>query len=135
MISGQVPNTDGTPKQLHIVLMDNRRKQMSNDPKFKQALQCIRCAACLNVCPVFRLVGGHVFGKIYTGGIGTILTAWFDELKKSDDIQGLCIQCGNCTEVCRGQDRHSRAHSGTSAPARRRAGSAAGAKSDLFGRQ
>jgi L-lactate dehydrogenase complex protein LldF len=103
MISGQVPNTDGTPKQLHIVLMDNRRKQMSNDPKFKQALQCIRCAACLNVCPVFRLVGGHVFGKIYTGGIGTILTAWFDELKKSDDIQGLCIQCGNCTEVCAGK--------------------------------
>ena len=103
MISGQVPNTDGTPKQLHIVLVDNRRKQMSQDPKFKQALQCIRCAACLNVCPVFRLVGGHVFGKIYTGGIGTILTAWFDALKKSEDIQSLCIQCGNCVEVCAGK--------------------------------
>ena len=55
------------------------------------------------MCPVFRLVGGHVFGKIYTGGIGTILTAWFDELKKSDDIQSLCIQCGNCVEVCPGK--------------------------------
>ena len=103
MISGQVPNTDGTPKQLHIVLVDNRRKQMSQDPKFKQALQCIRCAACLNVCPVFRLVGGHVFGKIYTGGIGTILTAWFDARKKTEDIQSLCIQCGNCVEVCAGK--------------------------------
>jgi L-lactate dehydrogenase complex protein LldF len=55
------------------------------------------------VCPVFRLVGGHVFGKVYTGGIGTILTAWFDELKQSDDIQGLCIQCGACKDVCPGR--------------------------------
>ncbi len=103
MISGPVPNTDGTPKQLHVILMDNRRTEMSHDPKFKQALQCIRCASCLNVCPVFRLVGGHVFGKIYTGGIGTILTAWFDALKASDEIQSLCIQCGNCTQFCPGK--------------------------------
>jgi L-lactate dehydrogenase complex protein LldF len=52
---------------------------------------------------VFRLVGGHVFGKIYTGGIGTILTAWFDALKSSDEIQSLCIQCGNCTQFCPGK--------------------------------
>ncbi|MGA2369109.1 MAG: L-lactate dehydrogenase (quinone) large subunit LdhH [Candidatus Korobacteraceae bacterium] len=103
IISGPVPNTDGSPKQLHIILMDNRRTEMSQDPKFKQALQCIRCASCLNVCPVFRLVGGHVFGKIYTGGIGTILTAWFDALKSSDEIQSLCIQCGNCTQMCPGK--------------------------------
>jgi Fe-S oxidoreductase len=102
IITGPVPNTDGTPKELHIILMDNRRSEMSHDPKFKQALQCIRCASCLNVCPVFRLVGGHVFGKVYTGGIGTILTAWFDALKQSDDIQALCIQCGNCKDVCPG---------------------------------
>lgn len=103
VITGQVPNTDGSPKQLHIILMDNKRSEMAADPKFRQALQCIRCASCLNVCPVFRLVGGHVFGKVYTGGIGTILTAWFDELKQSDDIQGLCIQCGACKDVCPGR--------------------------------
>jgi len=103
IITGQVPNTDGSPKQLHIILMDNKRSEMAADPKFRQALQCIRCASCLNVCPVFRLVGGHVFGKVYTGGIGTILTAWFDELKQSDDIQGLCIQCGACKDVCPGR--------------------------------
>ena len=103
IITGPTPNTDGSMKDLHIILMDNRRSEMANDPKFKQALQCIRCGSCLNVCPVFRLVGGHVFGKIYTGGIGTILTAWFDELKKSEEIQGLCIQCGNCKEICPGK--------------------------------
>jgi len=103
IISGPTPNDDGSLKELHIILMDNRRSEMARDPKFKQALQCIRCGSCLNVCPIFRLVGGHVFGGIYTGGIGTILTAWFDELKKSEDIQGLCIQCGNCTPVCPGK--------------------------------
>jgi Fe-S oxidoreductase len=102
MISGPTPNPDGSPKQVHFVLMDNRRSEMASDPKFRQALQCIRCASCLNVCPVYRLVGGHVFGKTYTGGIGAILTAWFDALKASDEIQGLCIQCGACKDVCPG---------------------------------
>ncbi len=103
IITGPSLNTDGSMKDLHIILMDNRRTEMANDAKFKQALQCIRCGSCLNVCPIFRLVGGHVFGSVYTGGIGTILTAWFDELKESEDIQGLCIQCGNCKEICPGK--------------------------------
>ncbi len=103
MISGPSQNTDGSTKDLHIVLMDNKRTEMARDPKFKEALQCIRCASCLNVCPVYRLVTGHVFGHVYTGGIGTILTAWFNELKQAEEIQGLCIQCGRCKEICPGK--------------------------------
>jgi len=103
MITGTAQNIDGSPKELHIVLMNNKRTDMAADPKFRQALQCIRCASCLNVCPVYRLVGGHVFGDIYTGGIGTILTAWFNEMKKSEEIQSLCIGCGKCKEVCPGK--------------------------------
>lgn len=103
ILTGPSPNVDGSMKDMHIILMDNRRSEMAKDPMFKEALQCIRCGACLNVCPVFNLVGGHVFGRTYTGGIGTILTAWFEELKKSEDIQSLCIQCGNCKEVCPGK--------------------------------
>lgn len=103
MITGAAQNIDGSPKELHIVLMNNKRTDMAADPKFRQALQCIRCASCLNVCPVYRLVGGHVFGDIYTGGIGTILTAWFNEMKKSEEIQSLCIGCGKCKEVCPGK--------------------------------
>jgi iron-sulfur cluster protein len=102
-ITGPTPNDDGSMKELHIVLMDNKRTAMAKDPKFKEALQCIRCASCLNVCPVYRLVTGHVFGHIYTGGIGTILTAWFNELKTAEDIQGLCIGCGKCKEICPGK--------------------------------
>ena len=100
MLTGPAPGVDGAPKELHVVLMDNRRSAMAKDPAFAQALRCIRCASCVNVCPVYRLVGGHVFGGVYTGGIGAILAAWFDALGASRDIQSLCIQCGACTQVC-----------------------------------
>ncbi len=135
IISGPVPNTDGSPKELHIILMDNKRTEMSDDPKFKQALQCIRCASCLNVCPVFRLVGGHVFGKVYTGGIGTILTAWFDALKESDEIQSLCIQCGACTQVCPGKIEIPGPDSRTAAQTGSRERPAVGAEGHLLGGQ
>lgn len=103
LISGPTPNTDGTIKELHIILMDNQRTAMAADPQFRNALQCIRCAACLNVCPVYRLVGGHVFGHVYTGGVGTILTSWFNWMEKAEDTQGLCLACGRCKTVCPGK--------------------------------
>lgn len=107
MITGQTPAyyPDGTidGKEFHIVLMDNGRRKMYADEKFKKTFQCIRCAACLNVCPAFQLVGGHVYGHIYTGGIGTILTAFLNSENDAANPQNLCLQCGKCTEVCAGK--------------------------------
>ncbi|MEG6522248.1 L-lactate dehydrogenase (quinone) large subunit LdhH [Desulfotomaculum sp. 1211_IL3151] len=90
-------------KEMHIVLMDNGRTEMRNDPMFKQALQCIRCASCLNVCPVFQQVGGHVYGDVYTGGIGTILTAFLNSFEKAGELQNLCLRCERCKAFCPGK--------------------------------
>lgn len=102
-ITGEREHWDGTKKEVHIILLDNGRLEMAKDPMFKEVFQCIRCASCLNVCPVYRLISGLVFGKVYTGGIGTILTAWTEGLKATKDIHGFCIQCGNCVKICPGK--------------------------------
>ena len=107
MVTGATPayHPDGTvhDKEFHIILMDNGRRKMYNDEKFKKTFQCIRCASCLNVCPAFQLVGGHVYGHIYTGGIGTILTNFLNSEKDAQNPQNLCLQCGKCSEVCPGK--------------------------------
>jgi len=104
MITGPVeaegPDGRAYPrKELHIVLLDNGRSRMAADPVFHQALRCVRCAACLNVCPVYQQVGA-LFGDVYTGGIGAVLTAFFTDPQKAGDIQNLCLDCGRCREVC-----------------------------------
>ena len=106
MITGPTPaeGPDGkeyAQKELHIVLLDNGRTRMAADPVFKEALQCVRCAACLNVCPVYQLVGG-LFGDVYTGPIGSMLTAFFTNPEKAGEIQNLCLGCERCREVCSG---------------------------------
>ncbi|MFZ5942780.1 MAG: L-lactate dehydrogenase (quinone) large subunit LdhH [Bacillota bacterium] len=90
-------------KELHVILLDNGRRELLSDPVFKEAGQCIRCASCLNVCPVYQLVGGHVFGHIYAGGIGSLLTGFFNSLQDTDKVQEMCIGCGRCREFCPGK--------------------------------
>lgn len=100
ILTGPAESADGGQKEMHVILYDHRRIEMSEDPLFCQALQCIRCASCLNVCPVYRLVGGHVFGKVYTGAIGTVLTACIEGWEASRGLEQLCIQCGACRDYC-----------------------------------
>lgn len=90
-------------KELHIILLDNGRLKAAKDEKFKQIYQCVRCASCLNVCPVYTLVGGHVYGHIYAGGIGAILTAFLHSMGDFEKINELCIGCRKCTTVCPGR--------------------------------
>ena len=92
------PATPG--KEMHIVLVDNGRSAMRADPRFKEALRCIRCAACANVCPPYQQVGGHAFGHIYSGAIGLVVTPFHHGIDAGDGPQSLCVSCNACETVC-----------------------------------
>ena len=87
-------------KQMHIVFLDNGRRTLSADPVFSQVLRCVRCGACANVCPVYRMVGGHQYGHIYIGAIGLIVTYFFHGREKARNLVQNCINCGACKAVC-----------------------------------
>ncbi|MFN3476599.1 MAG: LUD domain-containing protein, partial [Candidatus Methylomirabilales bacterium] len=89
-----------TEPELHIVLLDNGRFRMRDDPEFREALHCIRCASCANVCPTYRAVGGHVFGHIYTGVIGTVITPFHHSWEKAAVPQEACLLCRACYDAC-----------------------------------
>ncbi len=88
------------PKEVHIILVDNGRWKMREDPEFREALQCIRCGACANVCPPYQTVGGHVFGHVYTGPIGIVVTPFHHGMKNAAEPQALCVSCNACETVC-----------------------------------
>jgi iron-sulfur cluster protein len=87
-------------KEMHIVLVDNGRSEMRADPRFKEALRCIRCAACANICPPYAQVGGHAFGYIYSGAIGLVVTPFHHGLDADAGPQSLCVSCNACETVC-----------------------------------
>ena len=89
-----------TPRESHIIILDNGRSAMKEDPLFSDALNCIRCGACMNICPTYGVVGGHAFGHIYPGPIGIPWTSEVHGLDKAGDFAPLCISCGLCKEIC-----------------------------------
>lgn len=98
-IRGTVP-TDGKPKEQHIILIDGGREALYESKACRDALRCIQCGACANVCPVYQTVGGHVFGSIYISAIGIILTSFYEDLETAKEITRACIGCRSCTAVC-----------------------------------
>jgi L-lactate dehydrogenase complex protein LldF len=96
--TGATPS-DG-PQNVHIVLLDNGRTRALADEVGRQALRCIRCAACLNVCPVYERTGGHAYGTTYPGPIGAILTPLLVGVEHASELPFASSLCGACYEVC-----------------------------------
>jgi len=88
------------PRIFHVILLDNGRTKMMADAMERETLQCIRCGACLNACPVYRETGGHAYGSIYSGPIGAILSPQLQGLEHSRSLPYASTLCGACYEVC-----------------------------------
>lgn len=88
------------PEEFHVILLDNGRTQLMANLRERETLNCIRCGACLNACPVYRETGGHAYGSIYSGPIGAILSPQLNGLKYSRSLPYASSLCGACYEVC-----------------------------------
>ncbi len=95
-----ITGPDSPDREVHVVLLDNGRSAMRESPLFDDALRCIRCGACSNICPSFGVVGGHVFGYIYSGAIGLVNTPFHHGIEHDAGPQSLCVSCNACQTVC-----------------------------------
>src|SRR5688500_6035000 len=86
-------------EEFHLILMDNGRSRLLGT-EFEEALYCIRCGACLNVCPVYRQTGGHAYGSTYSGPIGAVITPLLIGDERAGDLPYASSLCGACSEVC-----------------------------------
>ncbi|MGH9541894.1 MAG: LutB/LldF family L-lactate oxidation iron-sulfur protein [Terriglobales bacterium] len=94
------PDENDGPEEFHVVLLDNGRTALLADPERRDVLACIRCGACLNVCPVFHAIGGHAYGATYSGPIGAVLTPHLRGLAEFGHLSYASSLCGACTEAC-----------------------------------
>jgi len=95
----QEGENDG-PDEMYVILLDNNRTEILAHKNQRRALACIRCGACLNVCPVYKSIGGHAYGTTYSGPIGSVITPWMRGMKDFKHLSFASSLCGACTEVC-----------------------------------
>ncbi len=88
------------PEEFHLILLDNGRTKVLADPHGRSALYCIRCSACLNICPVYERTGGHAYNSVYPGPIGAILTPQLAGVENAGSLPYASTLCGACYEVC-----------------------------------
>jgi len=94
------PGEPDGPEEFHVVLVDNGRSQLLADAEQREVLHCIRCGACLNICPVYRHIGGHTYGTTYQGPIGSVLTPHLSGIREFQHLSYASSLCGACTSVC-----------------------------------
>jgi L-lactate dehydrogenase complex protein LldF len=95
----QQGETDG-PEEMYVVLLDNGRTNLLAQKEQRRALNCIRCGACLNACPIYRNIGGHAYGATYSGPIGSVIEPQMIGMKEFKHLSYASSLCGRCTEVC-----------------------------------
>ena len=101
VISGpKGPLEEDGANEVHIIIVDNGRSKLLGDPEFQDVLHCIRCGACLNVCPVYRHIGGHAYGSVYSGPIGAVLTPLLRPTAPAGELANASTLCGACFEAC-----------------------------------
>ncbi len=94
------PGEEDGPDEMYVILLDNGRTQLMQDPVARESLYCIRCGACLNACPVYKNIGGHSYDTTYSGPIGSVITPNLKDLSEWKHLSHASSLCGNCTEVC-----------------------------------
>ena len=92
-------HADG-PEAFHLVILDNGRSRILGDARFREMLACIRCAACLNVCPVYGKIGGHAYGSVYSGPVGAVVTPLLAGVAHTADLYHGETLCGACKVAC-----------------------------------
>ncbi|MCB2211958.1 lactate utilization protein [bacterium] len=99
LMHGPSPGPTG-PDEVHVVVVDNGRRSLNDDPELREVLRCIRCGACLNACPIYQQVGGHPYGGTYPGPIGIVLTPALKGINHAPHHPFASSLCGACEEIC-----------------------------------